>query len=70
MANGGKLHLRAAAPFAHLTVCGRPVEGREREIVPRLLDRHGSATCQSCWRMRAQAAPVAGRASKLAGDEP
>jgi len=60
MAKGGKLHLRAAAPFGHLTVCGRPVEGREDELVGSL-DPRAAAACQSCWRMRSKAAPVARR---------
>lgn len=56
MQRGGKLHLRSAPPFAHLTVCGRPVEGREDEIVQRLA-RYGGSACQSCWRMRGKAQP-------------
>lgn len=62
----GKLHLRAAAPFAHLTVCGRPVEGREDELVRRL-DRGDAAACQSCWRMRGKAAPAGKRAIQASG---
>jgi hypothetical protein len=60
MATGGKLHLRGRTPFGHLTVCGRPIEGRESEIVGHL-DQYARATCQSCWRMRSAAAPVVGR---------
>lgn len=55
-----KRHLRAAAPFGHLTVCGRPIEGRQDELVRRL-DPRSPSTCKSCWRMRRNAAEVARR---------
>lgn len=48
-----RLHLAADKPFAHLTVCGRPVATAQVSSVAALSEA-AADRCESCWRMRSQ----------------
>jgi hypothetical protein len=61
----GKLHLRSAPPFTHLTVCGQHTAGRE-EIVVESLDGYGDDACRRCLQMKAYAKV----ATVAAGEQP